>query len=57
MKNTIKCVCAAVVLLALGLIAGWRVTILTARVEIVAPRRVEISAWGQTDLFVCADNT
>lgn len=39
----------------LGLLAGWRATVTHLEVEIVSPCRAEVSAWGQTDLFVFSE--
>lgn len=54
MKTLIKSV-FVVVVFCLGLLAGYRLTVTHAQVEIVSPSRVELTVWGQTDLFVCAD--
>ena len=36
----------------IGLLLGWRMTILTARVEIESENLVSVTAWGQTDMYV-----
>lgn len=42
----------AIALFCLGLLLGWRLTIVTARVEIESDNLVSVTAWGQTDLYV-----
>lgn len=39
----------------LGLLAGWRLTITHLEVDPISPYRIEVTAWGQTDLFVVSE--
>lgn len=40
--------------LVLGLVIGYRATILNARVTLLSERLVAVTAWGQTDVYVAA---
>lgn len=50
MKTLIKSV-LIVVVFCLGLLAGYRLTVTHAQVEIVSPNRVELTVWGRTNRF------
>lgn len=44
-----------VIAFCLGLLVGWRATITHLEVDSISPNRIEVTAWGQTDLFVVSE--
>lgn len=44
-----------VIAFCLGLVLGWRATITHLEVDPISPNRIEVTAWGQTDLFVVSE--